>query len=123
MNDPNAAPLHAQAIELHVVYSPGPRKVLDAKLRLTSPATVKDALCALPSDWQSEVARLDHNGELGISIWGQRAGRHAVLQAGDRLELCRPLRVDPKVARRERFVQQGKKRAGLFAPKKEAARS
>jgi putative ubiquitin-RnfH superfamily antitoxin RatB of RatAB toxin-antitoxin module len=97
--------------------------VLDATLHLTSPATVQDALCALPTDWQSELAGLDHHGELGISIWGKRAGRHAVLQAGDRLELCRPLRVDPKVARRERFVQQGKKRAGLFAPKKEVART
>ncbi|MEO5606317.1 MAG: RnfH family protein, partial [Polaromonas sp.] len=38
-----------------------------------------------------------------------------LLQDADRIEIYRELRVDPKVARRERFNQQGAKRAGLFA--------
>jgi hypothetical protein len=38
-----------------------------------------------------------------------------VLQTGDRLELYRPLLVDPKRARRERFARQGSRSAGLFA--------
>ena len=37
---------------------------------------------------------------------------------GDRLELLRPLRVDPKVARRERFVGQGARSSGLFAKRR-----
>jgi uncharacterized protein len=111
--------MDAPPIALQVVYAPASRKVLQAMLHLTHPVTVQDALCALPAPWRAEVDLLDHTGDLGISIWGKRASRQAVLQAGDRLELCRPLRVDPKVARRERFVQQGKKRPGLFARKKE----
>ncbi len=42
------------------------------------------------------------------------------LQAGDQLSLCRPLRVDPKTARRQRFAAQGTRRAGLFAARRPA---
>ena len=45
----------------------------------------------------------------------QSAESHQALLDGDRLELLQPLKVDPKVARRERFVRQGAKSAGLFA--------
>ena len=38
-----------------------------------------------------------------------------LLHDGDRLELYRPLTVDPKVARRERFARQGARTTGLFA--------
>jgi putative ubiquitin-RnfH superfamily antitoxin RatB of RatAB toxin-antitoxin module len=40
------------------------------------------------------------------------------VQADDRIELYRPLKVDPKVARRQRFKRQGKGRTGLFANRK-----
>jgi len=42
---------------------------------------------------------------------------------GDRLEVYRPLTVDPKVARRARFVRQGAKTAGLFANKRPGAKA
>ncbi|MCB2018938.1 MAG: RnfH family protein, partial [Hydrogenophaga sp.] len=45
------------------------------------------------------------------------------LRDGDRLELYRPLRVDPKVARRERFVGQGAKAAGLFSRRRPHSKS
>jgi putative ubiquitin-RnfH superfamily antitoxin RatB of RatAB toxin-antitoxin module len=44
------------------------------------------------------------------------------LQDGDRLEVYRPLRVDPKVARRERFKGQGARTAGLFAKRRPGAK-
>ena len=37
------------------------------------------------------------------------------VRPGDRVEIYRPLKVDPKVARRERFVRQGARATGLFA--------
>jgi putative ubiquitin-RnfH superfamily antitoxin RatB of RatAB toxin-antitoxin module len=46
-----------------------------------------------------------------------------VLVDGDRLEVYRPLTVDPKVARRQRFVRQGAKTAGLFAKKRPGAKA
>ena len=120
MTQPLNSPTNAVTIQgVEVVYAAHPRQVLHAHLDLSLAPTVQDALNALPAAWREAVLQLDQSGDLGISIWGKRAGRQARLQEGDRLELCRPLRVDPKVARRERFAQQGKKRPGLFAPKKE----
>lgn len=53
--------------------------------------------------------------EADCGIWGQRAPPDRLLHDGDRVELYRPLTVDPKVARRERFARQGARTAGLFA--------
>lgn len=41
----------------------------------------------------------------------------------DRVELCRPLTVDPKVARRERFRQQGARGTGLFAKRRKGGKA
>ncbi|WP_295518741.1 RnfH family protein [Limnohabitans sp. Rim8] len=51
-------------------------------------------------------------------IWGRKVVWAASVQDGDRVELYRPLKVDPKVARRQRFKRQGKGRTGLFANRK-----
>jgi hypothetical protein len=47
--------------------------------------------------------------------WARPAGR-------DRVEIYRPLQVDPKVARRERFASQGARTTGLFARRAPGAR-
>jgi putative ubiquitin-RnfH superfamily antitoxin RatB of RatAB toxin-antitoxin module len=52
---------------------------------------------------------------LQVSVWGRLAQPDTALREDDRIELTRALRVDPKVARRERFDSQGKRTAGLFA--------
>jgi len=54
-------------------------------------------------------------------IWGRKAEWHAPVHEGDRIELYRALKVDPKVARRQRFKRQGKGRTGLFANRKRGA--
>lgn len=58
-----------------------------------------------------------------VGIWGKKTGLHHVLQGGDRLEVYRGLLVDPKVARRERFRQQGARSAGLFAKRRAGAKA
>jgi putative ubiquitin-RnfH superfamily antitoxin RatB of RatAB toxin-antitoxin module len=58
-----------------------------------------------------------------IGVWGKPIPAHRVLVEGDRLEVYRPLTVDPKVARRARFVRQGAKTAGLFAKKRPGAKA
>ena len=51
-----------------------------------------------------------------LALWGRKAAaQEARLRDGDRVEVLRPLQVDPKVARRERFRKQGSRAAGLFA--------
>lgn len=51
-------------------------------------------------------------------IWGRKVTGASPVHDGDRVELYRPLLVDPKVARRQRFKRQGKGRTGLFANRK-----
>jgi putative ubiquitin-RnfH superfamily antitoxin RatB of RatAB toxin-antitoxin module len=60
---------------------------------------------------------------LNTGIWGKRYALSQKLKDDDRIEIYRPLRVDPKVARRERFTRQGAKRAGLFANKRVGAKA
>ena len=61
--------------------------------------------------------------ELECGVWGRKVELNHVLRAGDRVELYRPLQVDPKVARRERFVRQGAKSAGLFTERRIGAKA
>ncbi len=57
-----------------------------------------------------------------FGIWGRKVAAEQVLRDGDRVEVYRPLRVDPKVARRERFRTQGARSAGLFAKRPPGAK-
>ena len=56
------------------------------------------------------------------AIWGKPQSLDALLKPGDRIEVLRSLRVDPKVARRERFQKQGSRAAGLFANRRAGAK-
>lgn len=56
-------------------------------------------------------------------IWGRKLPADHVLRDGDRVELYRPLKVDPKVARRERFKGQGARTTGLFSKRRAGAKS
>ena len=89
-----------------VVHSPAARDARERVLDLPAGATVQDALAAC-------ALQLPEGGEVGV--WGRRAPPGQALREGDRVEVCRPLLVDPKVARRERFQRQGARAAGLFA--------
>ena len=61
--------------------------------------------------------------ELKLGVWGLKASPGQILHAHDRIEIYRSLRVDPKVARRERFNRQGVKRTGLFAKIREGGKA
>ena len=90
----------------------GPRQVLEWTAELPQGADVAQALAHFP--WRAQVSD-EFADSLQVSIWGRAAQAHTALRTGDRIGLTRPLRVDPKVARRERFDAQGKRTAGLFA--------
>lgn len=63
-------------------------------------ATVADAVAA---------SGLALDGVAGYAVFGVRADAHTRLHEGDRVELLRPLRIDPKEARRRRAQGQGAK--------------
>lgn len=105
-------------LRVTVVHSPAPRQVLEWPLELPPGATVLQALQA--SGLAAGLPALDW-GAGTVGVWGRKAQPDDVLQQGDRVEVYRPLRVDPKVARRERFRSQGARAAGLFAKKRPGA--
>ncbi len=107
-------PLNSNTISVTLAYSPAPREVVEKTLILPLTSTVQDALN------HANLAELttDAGFQLGmyqLGIWGKKTTLRHVLQDGDRVELYRPLKVDPKVARRERFQKQGARTTGLFA--------
>jgi len=103
-----------------VVYSPLPRVVRETVLELESDATVATAL--QHSGWLANLSPQEVK-TLEVGVWGRRVPLSHVLRQDDRVELYRPLLVDPKVARRERFVRQGAKSAGLFAKRRPGAKA
>ena len=103
-----------------LAYSPQPRDVREWTLQVAPGSTIKQAV--LQSGVLTEFAELATAG-LNAGIWGKRCSLGYKLKDNDRIEIYRPLRVDPKVARRERFVHQGAKRAGLFANKRIGAKA
>jgi uncharacterized protein len=78
------------ALRVQVVKAmPGEETVFSVEL--PAGATVREAL---------EAAGIVHEGTVGI--FGERVKPEARLADGDRVELYRPLEVDPKEARRRR---------------------
>ena len=105
----------AADIDIVVAYAPAPRQVREIALRLPAGSTLDQALQA--SGLAAMYPELDL-AHAPLGIWGRKAAREQVLREQDRVEVYRPLRVDPKVARRERFARQGARTAGLFAQRR-----
>jgi hypothetical protein len=70
-----------------------PRRHASRTLALDAGATAADALTA--AGWDMEDC-------VGLAVFGERVAADQVLVDGDRLELLRPLTIDPKDARRRR---------------------
>ncbi|MDP2015629.1 RnfH family protein [Hydrogenophaga sp.] len=107
-------------MQITLVHSSAPRMVLEVSLQVPEGCT---ALLALETaGWMSAYPELGTQA-LTLGVWGRRVGPAHVLRDGDRLEVYRALRVDPKVARRERFVGQGARGTGLFARRKAGSKA
>lgn len=107
-------------LTVSLVYSPTPRQVREWELELAVGATVAMALAECR--FFKEFPDLQ-SGRLMLGIWGRKTSLVHLLIDGDRIEIYRNLRVDPKVARRERFDRQGAKSAGLFAKTRPGAKA
>jgi uncharacterized protein len=99
-------PLH-----ITLVYAPAARTVFEATLAVSPGQNLGQALAQ--AGWLQRFPEIQ-DADLTFGIWGRKADPHTALRDGDRVEIYRPLRVDPKVARRERFVGQGTRGTGLF---------
>ena len=86
-----------ERIRVSVVYA-DPQRQVARETEVAADATVNDAIRAsgilreCPADFMPA----------GVGIFGRRVAMDAGLRDGDRIELCRPLLIDPKEARRRR---------------------
>lgn len=89
-----------------VAYSPAPRQVDQVSLALPPGATLDDAL--------RESGLLQRHPEIDLAVnqlgvWGKLRALGDMLREGDRVEIYRPLQIDPKEARRQRHRSQREK--------------
>ena len=91
------------AIDIEVVFAL-PEKQRLVQVTLQEGATVADAIDASAI----EAAFPDYDlAQCAVGVWGRLAERDRVLVNGDRVELYRALRMDPREARR-RLAAAGK---------------
>lgn len=90
----------ADVLSVTVAFSPRAGQVDETLLSLPEGATVADALRA------SGMSARHDTRELAVGVWGVLAEPGDRLRDRDRVELYRPLQVDPKEARRLRQQKQ-----------------
>jgi putative ubiquitin-RnfH superfamily antitoxin RatB of RatAB toxin-antitoxin module len=106
-------------LRVTVVRAPAPRQTEECVVELAAGSCVRDALAA--AGWWDGEDGLATSWHVGV--WSRAATLDQALHDGDRVEWVRDLRVDPKVARRERFAGQGARTAGLFARRRPGSKS
>lgn len=88
-------------------------QVREWTIELPLGATVADALRL--SGAQALLSQAAGMAAPGLGVWGRAVRLDARLKHLDRVEVYRPLKADPKLARRARFALQGVRKTGLFA--------
>jgi putative ubiquitin-RnfH superfamily antitoxin RatB of RatAB toxin-antitoxin module len=107
-------------VEVTLCWSLQPRQVREHTFSVPAGSTVQSVIDQFITAHTQNLVPAD-SAQLKFmqpGIWGHKVAWTAHVQEGDRVELYRPLKVDPKVARRQRFKRQGKGRTGLFANRK-----
>jgi putative ubiquitin-RnfH superfamily antitoxin RatB of RatAB toxin-antitoxin module len=89
-------------IRIELFCSPQARQTVGLELLLPDGATLQQALQAAAADPRAAFLV---EGVWDGGIWGRRHAPSTVLKDGDRVEAYRPLRCDPKEARRLRYRQ------------------
>lgn len=94
----------AGLMTVEVAWSATPQQTGHATVQLPPGSTALDALRASGVADELGADLLD---ALTLALWGRAITPATVLQPHDRLELLRPLLVDPKEARRLRYRRDG----------------
>lgn len=107
-------------MKITLMHAPAPREVVEQALDVPEGCTLGEALDL--AGWLERFPAIQAE-PLALGIWGRKARWDHLLREGDRLEVTRGLRVDPKVARRERFKGQGARATGLFAKRRPGSKA
>lgn len=84
-------------IEVELVFALPDRQVLRT-LVVAADASVREVIN--DSNIQAEFADIEI-GNLSIGIWGREVAPDQMLKPGDRIEIYRPLELEPREARRQ----------------------
>ena len=90
-------------IRVELVWSPVAGDVRHARLDLAEGSTLEQGLRACP-EFSDQLPLL---AALKLGVWGRVRAMNHVLRDQDRIEVYRPLTVDPKEARRQRYHARG----------------
>jgi uncharacterized protein len=95
-----------------VAYATRERQYL-WNVELPGGATIADALAAARCAAERECAGLEAAlwEAAPVGVFGEPRARESLVQDGDRIELYRPLRADPRASRRERVKRERVQRA------------
>ncbi len=92
-------PAETRTLRIEVVYCPQPGHTDRVSLELPEGSTLRDALSASGLCQRHAL----QEGTLLFGVWGRVQPPDRTLRERDRVELYRPLQVDPKEARRLRY--------------------
>lgn len=98
-------------ITVHVIFAHAADAFWQQSLCLEKGCSIRQALQL--SELYSTFDR-SFIDTLGVSIFGKKADLDAILQEGDRIELCRHLSFDPKESRKRRAQHR---KAGILKKK------
>lgn len=99
-------------IRVELVWSPAAGDVRHAWLDLPEGCTVEQGLNAC-AEFADQLPRL---AELAVGVWGRVQPLSHGLRDQDRIEVYRPLTVDPKEARRQRYHARGQRIVSRHRP-------
>lgn len=97
----------AEPLRVSVAYSPCAGEVDEVAVEVPPGATLMDAVRA--SGMAQRHPGLDLT-ESRLGIWGRVQPENTALRERDRVEIYRPLQVDPKEARRLRYRKSARKK-------------
>lgn len=105
MDKPQEAPAETGRLRVQVAYAPQPERVELVDCSLPAGATVGDALRESGLLARHGLDAPDSQPPV-CGVWAKIRPLDHPLKEGDRVEIYRPLKVDPKEARRQRYRRE-----------------
>ena len=100
-------------MRIELVWSPAAGDVQHRWLELPERASMESALRGCADFMAAQSGALE---DLRIGIWGRIRPLSTLLRERDRIEVYRPLTVDPKEARRQRYAKRGERIVSRHRP-------
>ena len=98
----------SEKISVEVAYAL-PEKQRIVKLQVPQGTTVLEAV--MQSSMETLFGELTLGPDLKVGVWGKSTTSDRILQAGEREEIYRPLKADPKAVRKARAAKAKAARA------------